>query len=88
MPHSCFVCKARASPNARLRCCGKCRSTLYCSEACQQNDWKQHGHKKICTLLNVGWGAMQVRHPDHGENSTKEEEDFKETERSLDEAKM
>jgi hypothetical protein len=43
-----------------LQYCAACQSALYCSGACQRKDWKQQ-HKKICKLLNVGHGDMQVR---------------------------
>jgi hypothetical protein len=60
MPQSCIVCKAGASPDLQLQYCAICQSALYCSKACQMKDWKKQ-HKKICKLVNVGHGDMQVR---------------------------
>jgi hypothetical protein len=63
MTKSCIVCRAVASPDLQLQYCAVCQSALYCSRACQREDWKKH--KKICKLLNVGHGDMQVRDDDH-----------------------
>jgi hypothetical protein len=52
----CTTCKAEASPDLY---CAVCQSAVYCSRACQKKDWRKH--KKICKLLNVGHGDMQVR---------------------------
>jgi hypothetical protein len=49
MSKSCITCRAVASPELY---CAVCQSALYCSKACQREDWKKH--KKICKLLNVG----------------------------------
>jgi hypothetical protein len=57
---SCIVCRAVASPDLQLQYCSLCKSALYCSEDCQKIDWRKR-HKKICKLLNVGHGDMQVR---------------------------
>jgi hypothetical protein len=64
MSRCCIVCKAEATPDLQLQYCAACQSALYCSEACQRKDWRKQ-HKKICKLLNVGHGDMQVRSPDH-----------------------
>jgi hypothetical protein len=64
MPMSCINCKALASPDHRLQYCAGCQSALYCSRACQKEDWKKQ-HKEICKLLNVGHGDMQVRTESH-----------------------
>jgi hypothetical protein len=56
----CIVCSTVASPDLQLQYCSVCQSALYCSKACQRKDWKNQ-HKKICKLLNVGHGGMQVR---------------------------
>jgi hypothetical protein len=60
MSKSCIVYKAVASPDILLQYCDACQSTMYCSRACQREDWKKQ-HKKICKLLNVGHGDMQLR---------------------------
>ena len=59
MPKICFVCSA-----VTLQYCGACKSTFYCSRACQKEDWNKY-HKQICKLLNVGHGDMQVRTGNH-----------------------
>jgi hypothetical protein len=59
---------------------------VYCSKVCQKKDWKEH--KKICKLLNVGEGAMQVRHPEHDAGVATINGAFKEIERSLGEDEM
>jgi hypothetical protein len=60
----CIVCRAKASPTLPLQHCAVCKSALYCSKDCQGKDWTKQ-HKKICKLLNVGHGDMQVRSIDH-----------------------
>jgi hypothetical protein len=60
----CINCKAVASPDHRLQYCAGCQSALYCSRACQKEDWQKH-HKQICKLLNVGHGDMQVKTSTH-----------------------
>ncbi|CAF1066409.1 unnamed protein product [Rotaria sordida] len=42
------MCRCCSEPNAS-RVCGKCGSAHYCSKECQTIDWKQCGHKLICT---------------------------------------
>jgi hypothetical protein len=61
MAKCCIVCRAVASLDIMLQYCAACQSALYCSRACQRIDWKQHQHKKICKLVNVGHGDRQVR---------------------------
>jgi hypothetical protein len=59
---------------------------LYCFKACQKQDWeKQHGHKKLCKLLNVGHGDMQVWTPVHTHMCIASKEQFEAHVRSLDE---
>jgi hypothetical protein len=65
---SCIICRAEKSPEIQLQYCAVSKSALYCSEACQKQDWKKH-HKKMCKLLNVGHGDMQVRSAFHTSNS-------------------
>jgi hypothetical protein len=75
MPKSCIICSTVASPDLQLQYCAACQSALYCSKACQRKDWKPR-HKKICKLLNVGHGDMQVRDDDHTSGSIKLKEGF------------
>jgi hypothetical protein len=84
MPKSCIICSAVASPDIMLLYCATCQSALYCSKACQREDWKKQ-HKKICKLLNVGHGSMQVRTDEHTSRYIKLREDFEEGEQYLDE---
>lgn len=37
-----FVCAYCASVGVAMRFCSVCRSTTYCSVACQKKDWKRH----------------------------------------------
>jgi hypothetical protein len=83
MSKSCLNCKAAASTDVPILCCGACRSAVYCSKVCQRKDWKEGEHKKICKYLNVGEGAMQVRHPIHMEHLAELAKRFKEEERNL-----
>ncbi|KAL1985935.1 hypothetical protein VTN96DRAFT_7200 [Rasamsonia emersonii] len=54
---ACRRCKkpepSNPSPEQKLKRCSRCRSSLYCSRACQRADWKTGGHKRACTF-----GAM------------------------------
>ncbi|KAK7448866.1 hypothetical protein VKT23_013596 [Stygiomarasmius scandens] len=34
--------------NSTLHRCSRCMLKIYCSEECQKNDWKNHGHRKLC----------------------------------------
>jgi hypothetical protein len=80
MSKSCGNCSVIASPDLKLLCCAGCQTALYCSKACQREDWKKQ-HKKICKLLNVGDGDMQVRANAH---INRGKERFERGERSLD----
>jgi hypothetical protein len=84
MPKNCIVCRAEATPDLHLQFCSACQSALYCSKACQKQDWGKQ-HKKLCKLLNVGHGDMQVRTPNHTRLSIASKEQFESIERSLDE---
>jgi hypothetical protein len=84
MPKSCIVCSAVASLDLELQYCAQCQSALYCSKACQRKDWKKQ-HKKICKLLNVGHGDMQVRHEIYARRQRELKDVFEEIEQSLDE---
>jgi hypothetical protein len=79
MSKSCTICRAVPSPELY---CSVCKSALYCSKACQKEDWKQH--KKFCKLLNVGHGDMQLRTDTHTSRSNDLKETFEEEERSID----
>ena len=48
--HACSYCQLLASeaPN-NLKQCSKCLSAAYCSKTCQSKDWKDGGHKSICS---------------------------------------
>jgi hypothetical protein len=82
MLRSCTNCKAGSTPDLQLQYCAQCKSALYCCKACQSDDWKQH--KKICKLLNVGHGNMQVRNDYHHTNrSTDAEESLEKLGQSL-----
>jgi hypothetical protein len=83
-PRCCIVCEAEASPELQLQYCDACQSALYCSEACQKKDWRKQ-HNKICKLLNVGHGDMQLRNDIHMRRSIDWKEQFETQERSLDE---
>jgi hypothetical protein len=81
-PRCCIVCTAEASPDLVLQYCAACQSALYCSETCQKTDWNEQ-HKKICKLLNVGHGDMQLRNDEHMSRSIELMEQFESEERSL-----
>jgi hypothetical protein len=53
---TCHVCGATSTS-----CCSKCKSTRYCSVACQKADWA--AHKKLC-------GKPQVIHAEFGPGET------------------
>jgi hypothetical protein len=84
MPKSCIICSAVASPELQLLYCATCQSALYCSKACQREDWKKH-HKKICKFLNVGHGDRQVRNDVHTSRLMQMKEQYKLEERSFNE---
>ena len=46
----CYFCH-KTSPS-RLLLCGNCKTSKYCSKACQRADWHQGGHKQACALVN------------------------------------
>jgi hypothetical protein len=85
MPKSCFTCNAVASEGVTFSYCGVCQSVMYCSKVCQKKDWKEGEHKKICKYLAGGDGAMQVLSDIHMQEAAEREEQFRDTERSLDE---
>jgi hypothetical protein len=81
MTKTCIMCSAVASPDLQLQYCATCQSALYCSRACQRIDWQKQ-HKKICKLLNVGHGDMQVRTEEHTSLSIESKEEFEMNERN------
>jgi hypothetical protein len=81
---TCCTCKALASMDHKLQYCAGCQSALYCSRACQKEDWKKQ-HKEICKLLNVGHGDMQVRIGMYSEQSITLQNAIEDIRRSLDE---
>jgi hypothetical protein len=83
MLRCCIVCRAEATPDLQLQYCAVCQSALYCSEACQKEDWMRQ-HKKICKKLNVGHGDMQVRSDIHTRRFMDVKEAFERGERNLD----
>jgi hypothetical protein len=85
MPKSCIICKVEASPDVLLQYCDACNSALYCSKACQRQDWKEHQHKQLCKLINVGHGDRQIRTAVHTNAHTALREQFEEAKSSLDE---
>jgi hypothetical protein len=86
MPKICIVCGAVATPMnlVQLQYCAQCKSALYCSKACQAKDWKKQ-HKKICKLVNVGHGDMQVRTEIHKRLSINMKEQLERYESCIDE---
>jgi hypothetical protein len=84
MLRCCTVCRAGESPDLQLQYCGVCQSALYCSKACQREDWKKQ-HKQICKLLNVGHGDMQVRTDEHTKQAISLNAIFERAEGILDE---
>ena len=38
----CYVCKSKGLPSQTLKRCSRCLNRLYCSQACQSKDWKDH----------------------------------------------
>jgi hypothetical protein len=86
MPKICIICSAIESPpDIKLQYCTQCQSALYCSKACQREDWKKQ-HKKICKFLNVGHGGMQVRTEDHTSKQTEMKDVFEVGQQYLDES--
>ncbi|KAI8826329.1 hypothetical protein BJ741DRAFT_631517 [Chytriomyces cf. hyalinus JEL632] len=41
------------SPDTKLKLCSQCRSTRYCSSACQQYSWKHELHSTFCRPYKV-----------------------------------
>ena len=45
--------------NGKMQSCGTCKSTYYCSRACQKQHWK-NGHKSVCRPVQDGQGMEIV----------------------------
>ncbi|PIL27076.1 hypothetical protein GSI_10215 [Ganoderma sinense ZZ0214-1] len=48
---ACDKCKKRAAGDVKLLKCARCKTALYCSQACQKGDWK--AHKLQCKNMQV-----------------------------------
>ncbi len=48
-PLSCSTCGKPPAPGAALSACGRCKTALYCSKACQTEAWP--GHKHVCKAV-------------------------------------
>jgi hypothetical protein len=42
----CVNCREAPAAGAKLRVCGRCLSSQYCSDVCQRDDWADH--RNIC----------------------------------------
>ena len=42
----CACCEKKATADAKLFACSRCKKMYYCSAACRKQDWKQH--KQTC----------------------------------------
>ena len=51
------TCAACGASGAK-KDCGRCKTT-YCSVACQEQHWKEGGHKDLCKRIKRGGGAEQ-----------------------------
>ncbi|KAJ3247031.1 hypothetical protein HDU77_008729 [Chytriomyces hyalinus] len=58
------------SPDTKLKLCSQCRSTRYCSSACQQYSWKHELHSSFCRpykshevgdIVQIDSGIHEVR---------------------------
>jgi hypothetical protein len=47
----CWYCLCIESPRAVLKRCSGCKQAGYCSVECQRRDWKENGHKLMCSKL-------------------------------------
>lgn len=68
-PPSCFSYHKLESelPNT-LKRCAKCQDALYCSRACQKNDWKQH--KRLCSFQDSTSSQLSSPPPPSPQQST------------------
>jgi len=47
--HGCIKCRYLPAPESKLRYCGRCEVTMYCSKQCAKADWANH--KVVCETL-------------------------------------
>lgn len=40
-------------PFTGFKCCAYCHQAQYCSQACQRKDWKELGHKMMCSRVGM-----------------------------------
>ncbi|KAJ7786097.1 hypothetical protein B0H16DRAFT_17554 [Mycena metata] len=61
LSRGCATCQRdpRAAPEVKLKRCGRCKLTRYCSVKCQTNDYPRHKHncKRIDDIEYAKWGA-------------------------------
>ena len=50
-PLLCSTCGTPETTDRKLNRCSRCRTTRYCSTACQRKHWREGGHKKECKKL-------------------------------------
>ena len=43
----CHFCSLALEPG-KMKRCGKCKQARYCTEKCQELDWKSYSHKELC----------------------------------------
>ena len=51
---TCAACATELGTGGKK--CGRCQ-TRYCGAACQEQHWKEGGHKVLCKLIKKGGGA-------------------------------
>ena len=44
--YHCYKCGSLPAPGQKLRYCGRCEGTMYCSKQCAKADWGEH--KLVC----------------------------------------
>jgi len=47
--HLCTTCGSPPAPGDKLRYCGRCEGTMYCSKQCAKADWAEH--KVVCETM-------------------------------------
>jgi len=59
----CACCRTIEADNKKLKACGKCGLTFYCSKACQSADWiyhKNHCAGSKCVLAMVDFMTSKI----------------------------
>jgi hypothetical protein len=56
---SCQVCGIPSFSNSLVAKCSRCRSSSYCSKACQSKDWPNH--RRSCNRVNEHSGNIAVQ---------------------------